>query len=364
MSTCSGPREPKGADVAVSSSKSPYLAIFFGSVVAALSAGNALAMQETIAQADAPGLPDESKWKSSHNYDAVPGKRATLRPIPREHDISFGDFKEKYLATSMPVIISGAMGAWEAAPLSSRGVDEICGERPLRDACEPDAGHVKFKTTARSNDWGSLATLPPNDAILANFSQLLAAQADESWYVDLEAGGERHHIAGSDLYLHDAPLEIYCPALLAKLRAPKCARRLSHSPRWRGHHLAPSRAFTRALRYFPVDFRQQMGPQADNGDAPCSSSRRHAHPSLFLGPARTQSGLHRDSMATRFWMGVLQGTKTFRITDQVDSLVLKSRRPTSCDQTVSEILEGAGRSHKPSLANEVRVTALNRPQPL
>ena len=69
-------------------------------------------------------------------------------------------------------------------------------------------------------------------------------------------------------------------------------------------------------------------------------------------------------MATRFWMGVLQGTKTFRITDQVDSLVLKSRRPTSCDQTVSEILEGAGRSHKPSLANEVRVTALNRPQPL
>ena len=33
---------------------------------------------------------------------------AALRPIAREHNISFGEFRRRYLATSTPVIISGA----------------------------------------------------------------------------------------------------------------------------------------------------------------------------------------------------------------------------------------------------------------
>lgn len=40
------------------------------------------------------------------------------------------------------------------------------------------------------------------------------------------------------------------------------------------------------------------------------------HPSLFLGPAGSQSGLHADSVASRFWMAVFQGTKWFRLVDQ------------------------------------------------
>ena len=46
------------------------------------------------------------------------GPTAALRPIAREHNISFGEFRRRYLATSTPVIISGAPPLEPAPPLA------------------------------------------------------------------------------------------------------------------------------------------------------------------------------------------------------------------------------------------------------
>ena len=98
-----------------------------------------------------------------------------------------------------------------------------------------------------------MADVPRNDRVLGNFSQLLAvrhrgleprlagprqvstthtfeprlgqAQTNAAFIMTVlkTAGrGKRgKRLSGPELYLHDAPLERHCPALLARLDAPR-----------------------------------------------------------------------------------------------------------------------------------------------
>jgi len=132
-------------------------------------------------------------------------------------------------------------------------------------------------------------------------------------------------LRGRDLYLFDAPLHYHCPALLQRLPVP---------------------------RYFPVDFKLQLGPSYERGLGDSCSAAFH-HPSIFVGAATSQTGLHRDGKGVRFWLAVLEGTKTVRMTDPHDSLLLKERRPTECDKKVMELELRANRTHKYHLHNEL-----------
>ena len=250
--------------------------------------------------------------------------RATLRTIPREDNVTFGAVRQ-YLANSLPVVLTG----WDAGRLSRAELDGLCGERPLFGSCEdPEVSSVKFSSpeAAEREEWGALETLPRLDHLLSNLSALLAAQEDASFRIDRRhEDGSVQPIAGSALYLHDAPLVHSCPALLQRLRAP---------------------------RFFPVDFLQQMDAHMP-WEAGCVPRKLQHHPSLFVGAGSSRSGLHRDALGTRFWMAVLSGTKTFRLTSQRDSLELKSRRPTNCDAVVADVEHAAQRTLKPNLEAEL-----------
>ena len=64
-----------------------------------------------------------------------------LRKIAREHNISFGDFRRKYLATSTPVIVDG----WSDQPLLTRDdIVQSCGDDHLHDPCDPESIPVKY----------------------------------------------------------------------------------------------------------------------------------------------------------------------------------------------------------------------------
>lgn len=240
-----------------------------------------------------------------------------LRPIAREHNISFGHFRRKYLATSTPVIIGG----WSHKAITREEVMVVCGHRPLADVCDPTSSPVKYHVPG-SQDWGSLADVPRNDRLLATFRQLLNAQTNASFATAVGAAGRpQRRLSGAELYLHDAPLERHCPALLERLHAP---------------------------RYFPVDFLGQMGPVLE---APCDG--RPAHPSLFVGQGRSQSGLHRDSLGTRFWMSVHEGTKAFRLTSPSATLLLKARRPGLCDERLGDALAALKHAIPPRALSEL-----------
>ena len=207
-----------------------------------------------------------------HASDAPAAATPALRAIPRVVNISFGEFRRDFLATSTPVIVSGSLDGWpRRGRLSLDRIVEVCGGRSIYPPCAREKVVVHAPKIA-SKRWGGLWSIPPNER-LQNFSDLIAAQQDDGWAGELleeGAGADRRvDVRGAELYLFDAPIAIFCPALLAELRAP---------------------------RYFPVDFLRQLGeygPEADDcvlADECCATCgaqrraqgvsvrRRQAHP--------------------------------------------------------------------------------------
>ena len=268
-----------------------------------------------------------------HASDAPAAATPALRAIPRVVNITFGEFRRDFLATSTPVIVSGSLDGWpRRGRLSLDRIVEVCGGRSIYPPCAREKVVVHAPKIA-SKRWGGLWSIPPNER-LQNFSDLIAAQQDDGWAGELleeGAGADRRvDVRGAELYLFDAPIAIFCPALLAELRAP---------------------------RYFPVDFLRQLGeygPEADDcvlADECCAYPR--PHPSLFVGRASARSGLHIDSRATRFWMAVHAGAKEFRLLDRAASLRLHADRPTECFSSASAAMAAKNRKPKPHLLTEV-----------
>jgi len=98
-------------------------------------------------------------------------------------------------------------------------------------------------------------------------------------------------IKGVKLYLHDAGIDGFCPALFDYFKVPK---------------------------YFPIDFQTQLPATLHHVPA-CDPSqleypRRMGmmgrdHPSIFIGPQNSESKTHVDARRTRFWMAMINGTK-------------------------------------------------------
>ena len=212
---------------------------------------------------------------------------------------------------------------WNIAHLAQR-----CSSAPLYHVCSQDKVRIHHKALAKEK-WGSMLNLPPSEQGMKTLAELFAAQRDPAWRLQVDeqrASGKRrpHVIHGRDLYLHDAPLSLHCPALLEEVRPPTL---------------------------FPVDFIRALTPRTEGSVRSCAEAA--PHPSLFVGSAATQSGLHIDARGTRFWMGVLHGRKEFRLLNAADSLALKFRRPTKCLQDAAEAMAASGRPFKPALLCEV-----------
>ena len=280
-----------------------------GLTVAAVSAAASIASSIAVAS------------NKEHRSDANPRlQRASLHAIPREHNITFGMFRRKYLATSTPVVLSGVMDAWEASGLSREELDKLCGSGPVFGYCgDPAHSQIKYHAKDLSIKWASLAVMPRNDRVFTNLSQFLAAQQDESFQVEVARNGtgwfgmsrtQFSAIKGRDLYMHDAPIHHHCPALLGKIRAP---------------------------RFFPANYLKQLGPGSGSSRAE-GCGPLGIKPSLFIGAGGSQSGLHIDAHGTRFWMAVMSGTKTWRVVDPTSAAELKRLRPTACDRRTNELL--------------------------
>eukprot|EP00966_Prymnesium_polylepis_P187220 4340067-Prymnesium_polylepis.1 len=176
-----------------------------------------------------------------------------IRPVPREVDLSLSAFRERYAERSLPVVVEGSISHWPALQWGGDELDRLCGEQPLTPECPGDptgTENVKFHSLgARGITWGSLLDVPSSDALLT-LSDLLHAQRNASWAlppfqagdakrrrgsrnaVRTAAGALYHNVRGPDLYLHDAPIDVICPALLDAIDVP---------------------------RYFPVDYQLQVG---------------------------------------------------------------------------------------------------------
>lgn len=254
-------------------------------------------------------------------------------PVAREHNISYSEFVRRYAATGTPVVLSGAADSWPAAGLNAPRLRALCGERTLFPPCESDPssrypGSIKvLSTQTQGREWGSLAAVPPT-ARLSTLADLIDAQRDGAWRTMVD--GEAR--SGTELYLHDASIDVLCPALLDELRPP---------------------------RHFPVDYLQQYGAAQARRRAGALPDCRPGplgaapHPSLFVAPAASSTGLHRDAGGTRFWMAVLSGRKKFRLLSPADSLALRARRPTGCDERVRAWLRASGRPELEDDANLV-----------
>lgn len=210
-----------------------------------------------------------------HEMICVAGMRTV--PVPVRQNISFKEFHDDFLRTSTPVVIRGSMSAWPAvSKWNHEYLAARCGQEPLTRACDEHDNQVKvFNRSLTGDSWGALQKVNLTENKLSTVADLVAAQT---------AGD------GSNLYLHDQCIDILCPGLFEDIRNPK---------------------------YFPVDYLQQM-PVGFRNTHGCHTSKigRPGHPSLFVGPGGSQSGLHADTSATRFWMAVIKGTKQFRLFNQ------------------------------------------------
>lgn len=221
-----------------------------------------------------------------------------LVPIPRvSPDIAFATFRDRYLSRSRPVIIANGTAKWPAHGWSAADVAKLCGEETIQSECDP-SGVLTYDVIARSITWAGLSEVSGDG--ISTVSQLVALQNASGGTIELlDARTETMRtVRHNELYLHDKSIDTLCPALLDAVRVP---------------------------RFFPVDHMQQIGAAwARHGTHKCATSRtgHSRHPSLFLGPAQSRSGLHADGQASRFWMAVLSGTKRFRLVSPEDGAAL------------------------------------------
>ena len=76
-------------------------------------------------------------------------------------------------------------------------------------------------------------------------------------------------------------------------------------------------------KYFASDYFQRIPSAILRGD-----TSQYSWPSLFIGSAGTESGLHRDSSATHFWMYLVSGVKKWRVFNRNDDVWIYERPQT------------------------------------
>ena len=186
-----------------------------------------------------------------------------LRTIDRRK-LSFSEFTQQYAKTSRPVVIEQGAKDWPALGWDLERLTSLCGKRPLQQACDDNDNRVmRFNRSAYGEIWAGLSPVDLEQQGLVTVADLIAAMK-----------------RGQSLYLHDQCIDVLCPVLLEYLRSPQ---------------------------HFPVHLLQQTPLGWSRNQHSCESDYGHpAQPSLFIGNKGTQSGMHADPEAARFWMAVIK----------------------------------------------------------
>ena len=227
--------------------------------------------------------------------------------------LSFERFDAEYASRGLPVVIRGAAARWGGndardpmvAAWKPSALRAMCGARPLVRACDegpasPSESLNWFDPALVGHEWAGMADVAPASMNLSTFGDVLDAQ--------------QH---GASLYLHDCSVDLLCPALFERLRAPS---------RW-----FPTDLLLQAPRHLG-NFNRCAGHLSGTGesnaaegaaDESTASETRDAAaslvwPTLFVAPVGASTGLHVDAGSTRFWMAVLHGRKVFRLLHRTD----------------------------------------------
>lgn len=179
-----------------------------------------------------------------------------VRQIPREHNLSWNNYVQRYAATKTPVILTG------------KAVDNMLREKWTLDKIVTDCGDKEVM----------LSKLDKNHSHSGNGDgeELVDAWADlhqvqKSTVLHFITAMRNRELA-TPLYLFDWSIPAHCPALLKS-----------------GFNIPP---------YFSSDLFQRL---------PHDLGMRDGWPSLLVGPNGTGAGLHVDTYATHFWMLINMG---------------------------------------------------------
>lgn len=189
-------------------------------------------------------------------------EQSTPLQIPRVHvsNFSYADYL-KHAESSTPVIIQGL-----SQVARSPGVP-LWSLRYLNDTCGDATAILKHPVSRSGSDHAMWAGIKP-----------VATTSLRRFLDDISLPEPRNWPTGySDLYLHDASIPTFCPALLESFAVP---------------------------RYFTDDRMQALPPRF---------KQRDYWPSLFIGDESTASALHSDWSFTAAWMGLIQGRKHWAI---------------------------------------------------
>ena len=141
-----------------------------------------------------------------------------ITSLPRERaaELTREQFEDKYGRPGKPVVIQGAAAHWEGINWSPERLDELCGKQKINEPCAVGgAGMIKkHKHNLAAHKWGGMNLVDSKASGLDTMRDFLEAQEEDS-----------------DLYMHDAPINAFCPRLLDDIRVP---------------------------RYFPMDLQQHM----------------------------------------------------------------------------------------------------------
>ena len=243
--------------------------------------------------------------------------------------LSFERFDVEYASRGLPVVIRrgaaqwgddarGRMGAaWKPSALRA-----MCGARPLVRMCDdgpasPSKSLNWFDPALVGHEWAGMADVAPASMNLSTLGDVLDAQQ-----------------RGAALYLHDCSVDLLCPALFERLRAPsrwfptdlllQAPRHLGNFNRCAGHLSGTGEISTDdgAAEDQGVAEGAAAGAAENTAKSAANEERDAAAslvwPTLFVAPVGALTGLHVDAGSTRFWMAVLHGRKVFRLLHRTD----------------------------------------------
>jgi len=140
-----------------------------------------------------------------------------VEPLPTApSSLTLQDYEKQYggQGKSQPVHIIGATNHWKAQDWTSESLRATCGSKLLNQCNGKNrmrlelATHVKvFNASKQGGSWAGMQPVDIESRNVSTLSSLL-----DRW----EEGPERQ----ADLYLHDASIDILCPALFKDLRVP------------------------------------------------------------------------------------------------------------------------------------------------
>ena len=227
------------------------------------------------------GATRRSSHSSALRFRSIPVVESIVEgQLGRSRATAAQTMRRSHLAASVPAIVRGDVLEWPAMRWSAAEITARCGARAMGPRCSQNEVKV-FDARGGGALWAGVRTIKTAALGITRVAELMRRQA-----------------AGHPLYVHDASVELFCPALLADLRAP---------------------------RHFPVDWMQMPPAAIRHTSHSCASPTGVAasmHPSVFIGAKGTRSSLHADSAASRFMMALFAGKKRFRLFNASDARCL------------------------------------------